>query len=229
MRHTLGGTHFCAHTRGRNSFPLALLRLADFRGRATVGACENRSAAPAAPSLLRPLDALGAAAPWGQNLALNRALAAKRLAHSQRQISLSVSRPSAHVGWTGLFSIVRTYYKSAMLKSYTPSGAKPAVAGWPCQSVPSARVIAGFSAAVGQKVVYPVDLAFFHRVQIIVIGQKLAGGGQGAGGLIGPLDQPEGAGLVPRQAAGQVLFAPGRRRCNPSPARRTSWVSPARV
>ena len=101
MRHTLGGTHFCAHTRGRNSFPLI--------------------------------------SPWGQNLALNRALAAKRLAHSQRQISLSVSRPSAHVGWTGLFSIVRTYYKSAMLKSYTPSGAKPAVAGWPCQSVPSAR------------------------------------------------------------------------------------------
>ena len=32
MRHTLGGTHFCAHTRDRNSFPLALLRLADFRG-----------------------------------------------------------------------------------------------------------------------------------------------------------------------------------------------------
>ncbi|HIZ58415.1 MAG TPA: hypothetical protein H9725_07535, partial [Candidatus Faecalibacterium gallistercoris] len=25
------------------------------------------------------------------------------LAHSQRQISLYVSRPSAHVGWTGLF------------------------------------------------------------------------------------------------------------------------------
>src|SRR5699024_6587047 len=41
--------------------------------------------------------------PWGQNLALNRALAARRLAHSQRQISLYVSRPSAHVGWTGLF------------------------------------------------------------------------------------------------------------------------------
>ena len=41
--------------------------------------------------------------PWGQNLALNRALAAKRLAHSQRKISLYVSRPSAHVGWTGLF------------------------------------------------------------------------------------------------------------------------------
>ena len=41
--------------------------------------------------------------PWGQNLALNRALAAKRLAHSQRQISLYVSRPFAHVGWTGLF------------------------------------------------------------------------------------------------------------------------------
>ena len=36
--------------------------------------CENRSAAPAAPSLFRPQDALGAAAPWGQNLALNRAL-----------------------------------------------------------------------------------------------------------------------------------------------------------
>src|SRR5699024_3668417 len=35
--------------------------------------------------------------------ALNRALAARRLAHSQRSISLYVSRPSAHVGWTGLF------------------------------------------------------------------------------------------------------------------------------
>src|SRR5699024_3727997 len=64
-RHAPGGTHFCAQSRGRNSFPLV--------------------------------------SPWGQNLALNRALAAKRLAHSQRQISLYVSRPSAHVGWTGLF------------------------------------------------------------------------------------------------------------------------------
>ena len=45
--------------------------------------------------------------PWGQNLALNRALAATRLAHSQRQISLYVSRPSAHVGWTGLFESLR--------------------------------------------------------------------------------------------------------------------------
>src|SRR5699024_39368 len=64
-RPALGGTHFCAQPRGRNSFPLI--------------------------------------SPWGQNLALNRALAAKRLAHSQRQISLYVSRPSAHVGWAGLF------------------------------------------------------------------------------------------------------------------------------
>src|SRR5699024_3685092 len=47
--------------------------------------------------------------PWGQNLALNRALAAKRLAHSQRQISLQVSRPSAHVGWTGLFGQSNRY------------------------------------------------------------------------------------------------------------------------
>ena len=59
LRHALGGTHFCAQSRVRNSFPLIF--------------------------------------PWGQNLVLNRALAAKRLAHSQRQISLYVSRPYAHV------------------------------------------------------------------------------------------------------------------------------------
>src|SRR5699024_1059059 len=41
--------------------------------------------------------------PWGQNLTLNRALAARRLAHSQRQISLYVSRPYAHVVRSGLF------------------------------------------------------------------------------------------------------------------------------
>ena len=70
-RHALGGTHFCAHTRDRNSFPLMF--------------------------------------PWGQNLPLNRALAAKRLAHSQRQISLVVSCPSAHVGWTGLFDCLATF------------------------------------------------------------------------------------------------------------------------
>src|SRR5699024_1240527 len=133
------GNPFLPAYAGQKFLPPGSLALSRFSRRATMDACENRSAAPAAPSLLRPLDALGAAAPWGQNLALNRALAAKRLAHSQRQISLYVSRPSAHVGWTGLFSIVRTYYKSAMLKSYTPSGAKPAVTGWPCQSVPSAR------------------------------------------------------------------------------------------
>src|SRR5699024_1790628 len=136
---TLQGEPISACCAGQKFLPPGSLALNRFSRRATAGACENRSAAPAAPSLLRPLDALGAAAPWGQNLALNRALAARRLAHSQRSISLYVSRPSAHVGWTGLFSIVRTYYKSAMLKSYTPSGAKPAVTGWPCQSVPSAR------------------------------------------------------------------------------------------
>ena len=64
-RHAPGGTHFCAQSRDRNSFPLV--------------------------------------SPWGQNLAPNHALAARRLAHSRRQISLYVSRPSAHVGWTGLF------------------------------------------------------------------------------------------------------------------------------
>ena len=72
LRHALGGTHFCAQSRDRNSFPLIF--------------------------------------PWGQNLALNRTKFGAEprtrpcgLAHSQRQISLVVSRPSAHVGWTGLF------------------------------------------------------------------------------------------------------------------------------
>src|SRR5699024_5662293 len=43
-RHAPGGTHFCAQSRDRNSFPLV--------------------------------------SPWGQNLAPNHALAARRLAHS---------------------------------------------------------------------------------------------------------------------------------------------------
>ena len=38
------------------------LALSRFSRRGTVPACENRSAAPAVPSLLRPQDALGAAA-----------------------------------------------------------------------------------------------------------------------------------------------------------------------
>ena len=74
-----------------------------FSRRATAGACEKQTAAPAPLRLFRPQDAPQLRSPWGQNLALNRALAAKRLAHSQRQISLYVSCPSAHVGWTGLF------------------------------------------------------------------------------------------------------------------------------
>src|SRR5699024_11714117 len=48
--------------------------------------------------------------PFRQNGALNRALAAKRLAHSQRSIALYVSRPSAHVGWTGLFCLFSPHY-----------------------------------------------------------------------------------------------------------------------
>src|SRR5699024_11144428 len=82
------GNPFLRAVARQKFFPPGSLALSRSSQRATVGACKNRSAAPAAPSLLRPLDALGAAAPWGQNLALNRALAAKRLAHSQRQISL---------------------------------------------------------------------------------------------------------------------------------------------
>ena len=45
-------------------FPLCPLALSRFLRRAAAGACKNRSAAPAAPSLLHPLDALGAAALW---------------------------------------------------------------------------------------------------------------------------------------------------------------------
>src|SRR5699024_8816094 len=66
-------------------------------------ACKRQTAAPAPLRLFRPLDAPQLRSPWGQNGARNRALAARRLAHSQRSISLYVSRPSAHVGWTGLF------------------------------------------------------------------------------------------------------------------------------
>ena len=44
--------------------PLCPLALSRFLRRAAAGACKNRSAAPAVPSLLRPLDALGAAALW---------------------------------------------------------------------------------------------------------------------------------------------------------------------
>src|SRR5699024_7843862 len=61
------GNPFLPACAGQKFFPPGSLALSRFSRRATVGACENRSAAPAAPSLLRPLDALGAAAPWGQN------------------------------------------------------------------------------------------------------------------------------------------------------------------
>ena len=54
-------------------------------------ACKRQTAAPAPLRLFRPQDAPQLRSPWGQNLALNRALAARRLAHSQRQISLYVS------------------------------------------------------------------------------------------------------------------------------------------
>src|SRR5699024_2115678 len=80
-RHALGGTHFCAQPRDRNSFPLI--------------------------------------SPWGQNLPLNHALAAKRLAHSQRQIALYVSHPSAHAGWTGRLDHSRI---SAHLRSHSITG-----------------------------------------------------------------------------------------------------------
>src|SRR5699024_3931645 len=68
------GNPFLRAVARQKFLPPGSLALSRFSQRATVGACKNRSAAPAAPSLLRPLDALGAAAPWGQNLPLNRAL-----------------------------------------------------------------------------------------------------------------------------------------------------------
>ena len=60
-RRPSGATDGKAHggSAGRDILTLALSR---FSRRGAVPACENRSAAPAAPSLLRPLDALGAAA-----------------------------------------------------------------------------------------------------------------------------------------------------------------------
>src|SRR5699024_8488137 len=114
------GNPFLPAVAGQKFLPPGSLALSRFSRRATVGACENRSAAPAAPSLLRPLDALGAAAPWGQNLAPNRALAAKRLAHSQRQISLYVSRPYAHVVRSVLFYSGRPAYVSGLFRGSHP-------------------------------------------------------------------------------------------------------------
>src|SRR5699024_2513975 len=100
-RHALGGTHFCAQSRDRNSFPLILLRLAGFRGAqalAKIGALRQRRLAASSTGRASP------PLPWGQNLAQNRALGPRGLAHSLRQISLYVSRPYAHVIRAGLFS-----------------------------------------------------------------------------------------------------------------------------
>ena len=91
-------------------------------------ACKRQTAAPAPLRLFRPLDAPQLRSPWGQNLVLNRALAARRLAHSQRQISLYVSRPSAHVGWTGLFCRSQTRYwrkKDSILSKWSKSRGGP--------------------------------------------------------------------------------------------------------
>src|SRR5699024_10099682 len=71
-RHALGGTHFCAQSRDRNSFPLILLRLAGFRGAqalAKIGALRQRRLAASSTGRASP------PLPWGQNRALNRALA----------------------------------------------------------------------------------------------------------------------------------------------------------
>ena len=67
----LGGTHFCAQSRDRNSFPLILLRLAGFRGAqalAKIGALRQRRLAASSTGRASP------PLPWGQNLAPNRAL-----------------------------------------------------------------------------------------------------------------------------------------------------------
>ena len=61
-RHALGGTHFCPHTRGRNSLGCGAL----FLLRPSQRACKKQTAAPAPLRLFLP-------SPWGQNGALNRA------------------------------------------------------------------------------------------------------------------------------------------------------------
>src|SRR5699024_3897087 len=91
------GNPFLRAVARQKFLPPGSLALGRFSRRATVGACENRSAAPATPSLLRPLDALGAAAP-GDKIFRGTAHAAFGPAHSPRKISLSVSQLSAHVG-----------------------------------------------------------------------------------------------------------------------------------
>src|SRR5699024_8360954 len=61
-RHTFGGTHFCPHTRVRNSFPPILLRLADFRGAralAKIGALRQRRLAVSSTGCASPPLPLG--------------------------------------------------------------------------------------------------------------------------------------------------------------------------
>ena len=99
-RPALGGTHFCAQSRGRNSFPLILLRLAGFRGAqalAKIGALRQRRLAVSSTGrALLPL-------PLGTKFGAEPRTRRERRAHSLRQISLSVSRPYAHVVRAGLF------------------------------------------------------------------------------------------------------------------------------
>ena len=99
-RHAPGGTHFCAQSRDRNSFWL----------RFPVFAARGRN--PLAKSRPLPLLRFGCFVRWTRlsfavpGILLGTKFVAEpctrlRLAHSRRQISLSVSQPSAHVGWLG--------------------------------------------------------------------------------------------------------------------------------
>ena len=98
-RHALGGTHFCAQTRGRNSFPLISLALSWFLRLAAAKTRALRQRQLAVSSTGRALLPL----PLGTKFGAEPRTRRERRAHSLRQISLSVSRPYAHVVRAGLF------------------------------------------------------------------------------------------------------------------------------
>ena len=65
-RHAPGGTHFCPHTRDRNSFPL-VVAVPCFCCARRSGLAKGRPLPPAPLRLFRPLDAPQLRSPWGQN------------------------------------------------------------------------------------------------------------------------------------------------------------------
>ena len=96
------GDPFLPAAQDRKPSPLFWLRCPVFAARAKA-ACKNRPLPLLRLGCFVRRTRLGCAVPFRQNLPQNRALAARRLAHSLRQISLAVSHPSAHVGWMGRF------------------------------------------------------------------------------------------------------------------------------